>query len=108
MKYIIDKTVNEVTSDKVQIVNNKGYTLPAGVSPAPNVPMSFCLSGTLSDNEEIVVEYFDGTEWFPLKINGAVVNLNVDNNIISIYAPLIMRFVKSATVNPVGLFIVTV
>jgi hypothetical protein len=108
MKYIIDKTVSAVTSDSIQITNNRGYTLPAKAFPAPNVPMSFCLSGTLSDGEEITIEYFDGIEWFTLKINGAVVSLNVDNNVISIYAPLIVRFIKPITVNPVGLFITTV
>ena len=67
------------------------------------LPCTLAVVGALATTETITIEYYDGANWRALKIDGAV-TFNADYyNVRTIYAPLIIRAVKSITAGAVGL-----
>jgi hypothetical protein len=92
-KVLIEATTNTVTTPLVEIRDLVNYTFT---------------SSTLGTGEEILVEIYDFSlptpTWQPYMLNGSRVKLAKDYEQLQLSASaIVIRFVKSATSNPVGL-----
>ena len=90
---LIEATTNAVTTPLVEIRDIVNYTFT---------------SSTLGTDEEILVEIYDFSlptpTWQPYMLNGSRVKLAKDYEQLQITASaIVIRFVKGATSNPVGL-----
>ena len=92
-KVLIEATTNAVTTPLVEIRDLVNYTFT---------------SSTLGTGEEILVEIYDFSlptpTWQPYMLDGSQVKLAKDYEQLQISASaIVIRFVKGATSNPVGL-----
>jgi len=90
---LIEATTSAVTTHLVEIRDIVNYTFT---------------SSTLGTDEEILVEIYDFSlptpTWQPYMLNGSRVKLAKDYEQLQITASaIVIRFVKGATSNPVGL-----
>ena len=90
---LIEATTSAVTTPLVEIRDIVNYTFT---------------SSTLGTDEEILVEIYDFSlpipTWQPYMLDGERVRLSKDYEQLQISASaIVIRFVKSATSNPVGL-----
>ena len=90
---LIEATTSAVTTPLIEIRDIVNYTFT---------------SSTLGTGEEILVEIYDFSlptpTWQPYILNGARVRLSKDYEQLQITtSAIVIRFVKSATSNPVGL-----
>lgn len=91
---VIQATQEAVTTDKLYFNQSQ-------------LPITFVGTG-FSPNEEITFEVSPdgGVTWTPLRIYGDVASLSYENNIKVLYAPVVLRLVKSLTLNPVQVGII--
>jgi len=85
---ILASTVDALASASFEASDQKG-TLPCTIMVVPN----------LAGGETAIIEitHDDGVTWTPLKINGIIQGLDIDNNVKSIYGPGEYRINKDAT-----------
>lgn len=95
---ILAATNNLAQSNSFEASNQQG-TLPCTIMVVPN----------LAGVETAVIEatHDDGVTWTPLVIAGDVQQLDIDNNIKSIYGPGQYRVNKSATVGIISVQLLT-
>lgn len=92
-KVLIEATTSAVTTAPIEIRDLVNYTFT---------------SSTLGTGEEILVEIYDFSlptpTWQPYMLNGSRVKLAKDYEQLQLSASaIVIRFVKGATSNPVGL-----
>jgi hypothetical protein len=87
---IIPATTAAVTTDRHNVYAN-------------NLPVSIAVTG-LSAGEYVQVEFSadNGSTWEDLYIAGAQVTISSINKVRALYSPLIIRLVKSTTLQPVS------
>lgn len=93
--YLIEATVDPITSEPYELVTDKDYTI---------------VTSTLGTGEEVIINIYDYSKdtFQPLKVNGDQVKMIKDFELLTFSGvSCIIQLVKSATVSPVGVTIVT-